>query len=294
MLQELFYFCIFLIQLLTAISNVETFEGTSKFAICSGHVMRGRYNQEHQALQQRVLANHKTYAQMNNYTYVHYNKQLDMSRESEGLKISIMRTLLKDKNNFEWLLWIDSDAIFVDMNRKIETILSEYRVSEGKSLLFSGDSNAINTGLMLVKNNQWIRDSLKEISDIGDTFSNHPQIGMGFDNCAFSMYLAGCKSNNTIDELQSCYLKSDLGHIHPEFKNEIQQANFTVYQMILAPEIAVHARPIPANAWNCYDKSSASFVVHYPGRPPGVKARVVRDALSRVKNDPNNVPISDT
>lgn len=284
--QVLFYIFIISIQFLAAISNIDTFEGSKRFTICSGHMISSKHNQEYLSLQQRIQKNHKTYAQMNNYTYVHYNKHVDISRELEWLKIPILRNLVKERKNSEWILWIDSDALFIDMNRKIETILSEYSIPDKTSLVFSGDSNAINTGLLLIKNNKWISDSLKEIWEIGQTFANHPQVGMGFDNCAFAMYVAGCKANNTFEELKSCYLKADLGFVQPEFKNDILSANSSAYQKMLAPDIAAHVQPIPANAWNCYDQSSASFVVHFPGRPPGAKVRAIRDALNKVKNEP--------
>lgn len=59
---------------------------------------------------------------------------------------------------FDYLLWIDADAVFINHAIRIETIIDR---SKGRDLIVAEDMNPcclLNAGVILIKNSQWSRD----------------------------------------------------------------------------------------------------------------------------------------
>ena len=77
-------------------------------------------------------------------------------------KILIIKKLLEDKKNYDFILWIDSDALFVrfdcDISKEIELGKDFYLVKHnlnGKELP--------NTGFFLIRNSDWSKNFIKRI-----------------------------------------------------------------------------------------------------------------------------------
>jgi len=78
-------------------------------------------------------------------------------------------------NGIEWLFWIDSDAIFMDMD--FDLPLDEYE-QLGYSLVLWGETRMVdeaapsyfglNAGVLLLRNNEWTRTFLRRILDAGE------------------------------------------------------------------------------------------------------------------------------
>eukprot|EP01041_Mallomonas_annulata_P009299 gene9299-19298_t len=251
--------------------------------VASGHVPQDRsVDPQGSNVIKAVRTNHKIFTKLHNYTHVFYTKLLDPRQAGEWAKVSIIRKLLTDStNNFDWVLWIDSDAVVVNITRSIEDTLKEFYVHQNTSLIFAGDTCILNTGVLLLKNTPWMHHALDEIWKMGEIFENKPKIGMGYDNAAFAIFLAGCNSRNTYQQLQKCYYIADTGYRNPVDRNSIMQANDTLIKTIISPEVYPYVRAIPHHAFNSYSPDDARFIAHFPGLVRVEKNRRVMEALKK-------------
>ena len=147
------------------------------------------------------MNNHRHYASIHNYSYIRRKipllsfDQVLMSvppKESRGgnskmwvhwSKVPLIYWLLMEPYNFDWVLWLDSDAVFKNMSTRIEDILKQYNIPFERNvanipdLIFSGDTNVINTGVLLFRNSDWSRNMLKETYKMGQVVSNFEREG---------------------------------------------------------------------------------------------------------------------
>ena len=255
-------------------NTLET-ENRLRVAIASSHISKG-------AKPLISIHNHRAYALIHNYSYFYYNEQLNPSRPPQWAKISIIRHILALPRKFDWLLWLDSDAIILKLGKSVENILDHFNVSINVKLVFSGDTNAMNTGVMLLRRSDWVLNALKEVWDIGETLSLNPKVGMGYDNAAFSMFLAGCNSSSSYEQLRLCFNASDLGATSNSSKLRIENADPEIYRLMLSPQVLTHVLPVPHKLFNCYRTEDAKFVVHFAGYHERTKSRRMAVAMRRV------------
>ena len=113
--------------------------------------------------------NLKKYCEKNNYTfYIHRKSELEGKRHPAFEKPYLLKKYL-DKHKH--IIWIDSDAILLDMDFKVENLLNDnFDLISFKD--YGDDYNKINTGVMIFKNseesynilNKWIYD-IEEIDE---------------------------------------------------------------------------------------------------------------------------------
>jgi hypothetical protein len=241
-------------------------------AICDAHIPNNSLTQQPADVSRdAILENHRKYGLKHNYTYI---SQTTVLKDADGSAINFYWTkahllvkLLSEPYKFDWILWVDSDAIFVDISMSIEHLLSGksngivtesslsskgldltqrasnrylrqdsadskvYSIDMNKihsrnntkvnkkkavtSLVFSGDTNAINTGVLLFHRTKYSLYLLNEAIKIGNNLRLFGGIGMGTDNAAFAILLGGCNTNNSVySDYKKCYDRVDIG-----FKN---------------------------------------------------------------------------
>ena len=93
-----------------------------------------------------------------------------------------------NKNECSWIMWIDSDAIFTDHNRKIEEIIARYAPptqnswwgwSTEKHLLMPSDESGtvpwikINNGVFLIKNSDWSHQFINSVAAKYSLYKNN-------------------------------------------------------------------------------------------------------------------------
>lgn len=241
--------------------------------------------------------NHATYAKHNGYSYYHgrsIDLELVKGRTAHWVRFPIILNLLR---THEWVLWLDSDAMFVNFTKPIESLLIDHKIvaSDGgeslrhhggsKSFLFSGvilfcccafvflilsyhkDYNAVNSGVLLIRRSKFSFHMLDEVWKIGGKmieWGKQAAIGMGYDNCAFAVFLAGCTSNSSFEEYQKCYDKVDRGWIEGKetFLN-ISKADPSTYARMLPPHILHHIQPVSQRELNCYDPNASKLITHF-------------------------------
>lgn len=229
------------------LSDIKDNKGLN-IAICDGHISIN--SSTHQA---SIFENHRKYASKHNYAYFSQTTSMKDARgsaiENHWVKVHLLLKLLSEPYKFDWILWVDSDSIFVNMSISIQHLLSdksngivtESLNNEGisttkgmvgslrgyrrkskinakntvTSLVFSGDTNAINTGILLIHRTKFSLYLLREVIKIGNNLQKYGEIGMGADNAAFAILFGGCNTGGSIyEDYKKCYDKVDIG-----FKN---------------------------------------------------------------------------
>ena len=117
------------------------------------------------------ILNKKFYCEKNNYTFVNYNERMS-KRHCPWDKILC---LIKTINWFDYIIWIDADAIINNIDIKFEDIINEH---PEKDLLICKDPCfdaaphcMINTGIMIFKNSKISIDLLNNTWNIQNDYS---------------------------------------------------------------------------------------------------------------------------
>jgi len=97
-------------------------------------------------------ANHESYCARHDYSYTHSTPQAE--RPAAWYKIPTI--LAAFEQGFEWVLWIDADAVFTS-NESLGSLIAK---SFGKDLLCRADEQGLNSGVMLLKNSKWVKQLL--------------------------------------------------------------------------------------------------------------------------------------
>lgn len=122
------------------------------------------------------FVNKQQYAKIQDFDLIYNNRQPDRNLTGNYNKIAILREILNNQASsgttiYEWLLWIDSDALILDMSFKMP--FSKYNqynlVLWGDLQRFKkvGDAYSLNTGVFLLRNNKWSRKFLEIVATFG-------------------------------------------------------------------------------------------------------------------------------
>lgn len=117
--------------------------------------------------------NHLTYSNKNGYTYINYTVKDSEYLEwhPTWIKIDLLRKLLP---LFEYVVWIDADAVFVNQDIKIEELIEEgidLVIPKSEPDQFNGGTMWTNTmtNFMIWKNSDW---SLKILNSLWENPNN--------------------------------------------------------------------------------------------------------------------------
>jgi hypothetical protein len=103
--------------------------------------------------------NIQEYCNLHNYTYIFKNSyENKLNLPIYWKKIQLVKDLIEN-NNFEYVIWMDSDTLIIDKSLKIEDILyNKYSIYMGKDM---NSKFNLNAGVFIIKND-----------DIGVSFLN--------------------------------------------------------------------------------------------------------------------------
>ena len=116
------------------------------------------------------FAVNEIYAEHNNYVMLHLDEGSSNNYDpidSRWNKVKILEEALDPENgwarDYEWVVWVDADAIILDMDMKIEEVVASHPDAH---LLVSaehaGSSTLMNSGVVIVKNSPWTIDFLQK------------------------------------------------------------------------------------------------------------------------------------
>ena len=287
-----------------------------RIAVATAHVINE--SSPSASMVRQVIENHHQYASIHNYTFICETKSIRDEHNKTVVmywtKVVLLKRLLSPPYTFDWVFWIDSDAIIMPnaMHRSIEDFLHNpdnhitlHRSSSSAlanvdnttllsnttyinespitpidsnrvgnrpvtSLIFSGDQNAINDGVLLIRRTSFSLYLLDEVLKIGDNLEQAGKyIGMGYDNAAFAIFLGGCNSSRstfTVDKYKRCYNRVDLGHQQRHLRPRIEAGDPTIYAQMIDRHILEHVTPMAQSKFQCYVVKNAKFVLHLPSQ----------------------------
>ena len=108
----------------------------------------------------------KIYARKYGYDFKVERQRLANDRAPQWDKVMAVAKYLP---NYDYVFWIDSDAIFTNHSIPLEKFI---RLGKGYNLLICDDTSNggyINTGTMFFKNSSWSREFLRQWWNIGNT-----------------------------------------------------------------------------------------------------------------------------
>ena len=222
---------------------------------------------------ERIRSNHENYASCQGYTYIHQTTSLNETLTPHWTKLFLIRKLLQTQCAL--VMWVDFDALFMHCRYGIEHVLATNKVTNDAMLIFSGDTNIINSGVMIFRRSEWSMDFIDKVVAIGHTPGPDPSfkggLGMGYENTAFAIALVGCNSSATQTEREECYRKSDYAYIDKENGDKRSYLKLTAgdkqaLDAVLMDEYKVRVHLLPQTDFNSYKMRTAKFVVHFPSQ----------------------------
>lgn len=139
------------------------------------------YTEEIKDIGELTSPNKKAYANKHNYDFIEVNSKTDLDLSKTVLdsrfmnpfniaigwsKIKLLKDILINNPQIDWFFWIDADAVIMNFNIKLETLVSN------KAFFIVGrDCNGINVGTFFIKNCE------RSIKFLDDIWNNGPEPG---------------------------------------------------------------------------------------------------------------------
>lgn len=132
----------------------------------------------------RLFKNKIDYSRIHGYDVFYNNAFLHPKMRSYWAKIPVVRAAMLAHPEVEWIWWVDSDAVFTDMDFKLP--LDRYKdynlVIHGWPNMVYGDKEnkswtGLNAGVFLMRNCQWSMDLMDMWADMGPKSPNYETWG---------------------------------------------------------------------------------------------------------------------
>jgi hypothetical protein len=136
----------------------------------------GAHDENYDNIGKYAHLNKKKYAEKNGYDYFLYTERLDPFRPGYWYKVLAVKKHLKD---YDWIFWLDSDALIMNFDIKLEDLIDER--FEFITTRDTESPNYINSGQFLIKNCEWSLKFLDAWYSLEHVF-----ISPGFDNGALN------------------------------------------------------------------------------------------------------------
>ncbi|XP_052197019.1 glycosyltransferase 6-like [Diospyros lotus] len=129
----------------------------------------------------RLFKNKVDYCRIHGYDLFYNNALLHPAMPAYWAKIPVVRAAMLAHPEAEWILWVDSDAVFTDMDFKppLDRYKSHNLVVDGwPNLIYEKRSwVAVNAGVFLIRNCQWSMDFLQVWAGMGPQTPNYEKWG---------------------------------------------------------------------------------------------------------------------
>ncbi|VFQ58337.1 unnamed protein product [Cuscuta campestris] len=127
----------------------------------------------------RLFKNKVDYCRIHGYDVFYGNAFMNPKMGSVWAKVPLLRAAMLAHPETEWVLWMDSDAVFTDMDFKIP--LDKYRdhnlVVHGWPYMIKHRSwLGVNTGIVLMRNCQWSMDFVDLWARMGPQSPDHERL----------------------------------------------------------------------------------------------------------------------
>lgn len=105
----------------------------------------------------------RQYCEKFGYTYICYRERINPALIPTWNKLIAVRENLA---RFDWVFWLDADALIVNPTQRIEDIVAPYE--SGKDMLFSSDDCGLCAGVFFAKNTPWTDRFLESVLLLGE------------------------------------------------------------------------------------------------------------------------------
>ncbi|KAF7723310.1 hypothetical protein EC973_002107 [Apophysomyces ossiformis] len=132
-------------------------------------------------------ANKRDYAKQHGYAFVARSSEFaqQVLRDNRNVvwgKIDVLQKLLP---KYEWLLWLDMDAVIMNMDKSLENLIDTFRSQYpgGKAdfddtvdiiIARRSSDEAINAGVFLIRNSIWSNNFLRDLQNIEEWYKKGP------------------------------------------------------------------------------------------------------------------------
>ena len=99
-----------------------------------------------------------------------YFEKKDSWAETVWMKISLLKGLMFP-GGYDWLMWIDADAMVMNHRIKIEDLIA--KCSPEANLIISSDLHGLNAGVFIIRNCLWSKVLLSAVEDKKDEYLSH-------------------------------------------------------------------------------------------------------------------------
>lgn len=132
------------------------------------------------------VENKRTYAERHGYDFV--TRSTEFAQEEfrqRRLVWGKIGAIQKTLPHYEWLLWMDMDAVVVNMDKDVREIMQlverDKRTGGEISLIVARPKRdkMLNAGVMLIKNTEWSRRFLSEVQRRKDWYNKPPSYEQG-------------------------------------------------------------------------------------------------------------------
>ncbi len=131
-------------------------------------LIAGASNQNYAEVSDLTINNQLVYSAKHEYGWRH-------SEHSQAVKD--LKAISKEKIQFmqealsmtEWLFWMDMDAIFTNMNIKIESIIER---NPDKDFIIANDVNGPNNGIILMRSSTAVKIYLNDVLEKIDSYAH--------------------------------------------------------------------------------------------------------------------------
>lgn len=111
--------------------------------------------------------NKKEYCERHGYLGINWNSGFDQSIPGGFERCRLIRELMIDRPDVEWVWWTGCDAMITNHTIKIED-----KIVPDCDLIIATDCNEINNDSFLIKNSDWSKNWLKEIRESYPKYKN--------------------------------------------------------------------------------------------------------------------------
>ncbi len=110
-------------------------------------------------LMKKLKQNRQVYANKWNYDVINGLDYIDIDKSIPAAwsKLKAAQELLSTSHSYDYIFYIDLDAIIMNMNVNLDTYIDR---AVGADIILTEDSHGINTGLMLLQKSKWTSDFL--------------------------------------------------------------------------------------------------------------------------------------
>lgn len=182
-------------------------DGPKKILVMSGGICE---DEKSCLLEECSIVNKQQYCVKHGYELNYStNVFIELKQDSYNLAWAKIKLLLDQLENYDWLFWIDMDAIIMNDNIHLEQL-----IDDRYSLIITKDHNFLNAGVFLIKNSEWSKQLLSTVWARRNKYDNEQDMMiyvleniLGEDNVK---YLPQC-SMNSYQQMNSYYRKYHNG-----------------------------------------------------------------------------------